>query len=44
MLLSLFLNKMLICLDGTLNCICIQISIKVYVFIQKSMYLIQDRM
>ena len=44
MLLNLFLNKILICFDGTLNCICIQINIKVYVFMQKSIYPIQDRM
>ena len=38
MLLTLFLNNIPICLEGTLKCICTRISIKAYVFIQKSMY------
>ena len=38
----MFLNNIPICLEGPLNCICTQISINVYVFIQKSMYHIQN--
>ena len=42
MLLNLLLNNIAICLEEPLDCICTQISIKLYVVIQKSMYHIQN--